>query len=432
MSLTAIGPNDILFPELSGSSLSSTLSSLKRRDLSIPNRLLSIDIDSQFVSKVAAKYGLPLIANERCGSWYVAPEQKAGSAYFKSTDGHTGQWSFSLRRLNLHVLDIIRRHNGCIIVDSTRRGKTMPDALSKTVPIWCAVLNRILFPEGPHSQDAKRLHTPRQVVSASEHAQIEARVPGFVDQLQELSEIIKALSKVAKPLRPIWVTRTDSELPSFPPSLDFIPVICCTSSKLTRSGEQVMWFNSDPHSAGGISFTYVQGAGDDSEAWACGLTPQVFWENSAMLLRTAEDDLPGFIARLMEERQSAETEVTVIPPGHIRISTLTALRDLGPSNETEGVIACSHTRHPELEQQYKGRFLHLNCREGKLGSRDLRSEFLKLDPYFKSNSSLSTVLICCSSGKDLSLGVCLAILCRHCSDQGEWSDHADQTCLLLY
>lgn len=29
-----------------------------------------------------------------------------------------------------------------LIVDSTRSGKRMPDALSKTVPIWCAVINK--------------------------------------------------------------------------------------------------------------------------------------------------------------------------------------------------------------------------------------------------------------------------------------------------
>lgn len=53
----------------------------------------------------------------------------------------------------------------------------MPDALSKTVPIWCAVMNRVLFPE---MRDAHTLHTPPRVVGASEHAQIEERIDGFV------------------------------------------------------------------------------------------------------------------------------------------------------------------------------------------------------------------------------------------------------------
>ncbi len=57
----------------------------------------------------------------------------------------------------------------------------MPDALSKTIPIWCAVINRVLFPD---NHDAHQLHTPPKVVSASEKAQIEARLDEFVGQLK--------------------------------------------------------------------------------------------------------------------------------------------------------------------------------------------------------------------------------------------------------
>ena len=88
------------------------------------NRLRSIVEDAEFVCEVADAWDLPLVANERCGSWYILPDRKAGSAYFKSTDGHMGQWSFSLRRLNTQVLDVVGQYGGCVIVDSTRRGKS--------------------------------------------------------------------------------------------------------------------------------------------------------------------------------------------------------------------------------------------------------------------------------------------------------------------
>jgi len=88
------------------------LSSLKSSTLSITNRLRSIHQDSVFVHNVSSNCGLPLVANERCGSWYIPPERKAGSAYFKSTDGHWGQWSFSTRRLNLQILSMIGRSGG--------------------------------------------------------------------------------------------------------------------------------------------------------------------------------------------------------------------------------------------------------------------------------------------------------------------------------
>ena len=83
--------SSLLLPSAS-QNFSSTLSSLKRSTLSATNRLHSIRQDSLFVQNVASNYSLPLVANERCGSWYIPPELKAGSAYFKSTDGHWGQW----------------------------------------------------------------------------------------------------------------------------------------------------------------------------------------------------------------------------------------------------------------------------------------------------------------------------------------------------
>lgn len=105
---------DVIFPEQASPNLSRVLGDLKRSNLSIPNRLRSIRQDARFVELVAAALGLPLVANERCGSWYIDPARKAASAYFKSTDGHTGQWKFSTRRLNLHLLELIGRHDGSV------------------------------------------------------------------------------------------------------------------------------------------------------------------------------------------------------------------------------------------------------------------------------------------------------------------------------
>ena len=55
----------------------------------------------------------------------------------------------------------------------------MPDALSKTIPIWCAVMNRLLFPDLSSSHT---LQTPEDVVAWSENAQIEARLDDFTEQ----------------------------------------------------------------------------------------------------------------------------------------------------------------------------------------------------------------------------------------------------------
>jgi tRNA A64-2'-O-ribosylphosphate transferase len=117
--------SDLIFSEQANHNFSKTLGELKRSTLSIRNRLQSIQRDAAFGRQVGDAYGRPLIANERCGSWYIDPEHKGGSAYFKSTDGHTGAWKLSTRRLNLHLLEIIGQNDGCTIVDSTRRGKSM-------------------------------------------------------------------------------------------------------------------------------------------------------------------------------------------------------------------------------------------------------------------------------------------------------------------
>lgn len=129
--------SDIIFPSqessISTNNINKILGDLKRSNLSITNRLRSIREDADFVEEVAAalargagpgghvddededgarRQGRPLVANERCGSWYIRPSLKGASAYFKSTDGHTGQWKFSTRRLNLHLLPVIERCDG--------------------------------------------------------------------------------------------------------------------------------------------------------------------------------------------------------------------------------------------------------------------------------------------------------------------------------
>ncbi|KAI1503630.1 tRNA A64-2'-O-ribosylphosphate transferase [Biscogniauxia marginata] len=348
-------------------SISRVLADLRRSDLSMGNRLRSILADASFARSVSAAYGgRPLVANERCGSWYVPPDRRAASAYFKSTDGHAGQWRFSARRLNLHLLRLAGARDGCVVVDSTRRGKLMPDALSKTLPVWCCVLNRVLFPEllaaegggeegdgdgvegegegeergGSGSAGAgagyyHALYTPPQAVSRSEHAQIEARIPAHVASLRALAGAIDfgALRRqVRKPLRPIWVTPESYLPPPPPPSendsssssssggggggggddsnsnsngsavevfADFHPVICCTASRREAAA------SSSGHAGG-----YVQGAADDTENWALGLTPDLFWERADELAGLPEAELPGRVRELVAAAAASTTTAT--------------------------------------------------------------------------------------------------------------------------
>ena len=106
-------------------SISKVLRSLKRQEVGLYNCICSVLADTAFIKEIASLHpDLPLIANLRCGLWY-APH-RAGTCYFKSTDGHYGNWAFSCTRLNLHTALLAAKTGGCLIVDATRRGKTFP------------------------------------------------------------------------------------------------------------------------------------------------------------------------------------------------------------------------------------------------------------------------------------------------------------------
>ncbi|KAJ9612126.1 tRNA A64-2'-O-ribosylphosphate transferase [Cladophialophora chaetospira] len=398
-------------------SLYASLRSIRKSALSIPNRLSSILDDTRFAKEVSRHYGFPLVANERCGSWYIDPADKVGSAYFKSTDGHHGQWAFSSRRLNLPLLPVLAAHGGAVIVDSTRRGKNLPDAFSKTVPIWVTVINRALFPE---ASDMHYLQSPPppDELGMSEISQIEARLDEFTEAFRNLGLDLESLRmELGRPISISWAingffstgqhyqdpkaVERHGSLSSSGPT--FRHIVLCSASRRVRGAEI---------SEGG----YIQGAGDDSEGWSHGLTAQIFWQYRELLMQCPEEELPALIKALVEQDHSLSsiTEVTkVIPTSNINIA--------GGLPETleefDLILSCQGD-----EKGSTSRLVSLNCRSGKLGSKDLRdklprtveaaSKQLAKDPK-------SQILVTCSTGKDIGIGVALAILCLFYNDQGQ-------------
>ncbi|KAL4903950.1 hypothetical protein BDW74DRAFT_168764 [Aspergillus multicolor] len=406
------------FPSAEQLSVSQTLASLRRSALSVNNRLRSIEADADFVREVADHYSLPLVANERCGSWYIPPDIKTGSAYFKSTDGHTGQWDFSFRRLNLQILPIAREHGGCIIVDSTRRGKLMPDALSKTVPIWCAVFNRALFPSETayHS-----VELPPNYLGASEESQIEKRIDGFVHSLKSLKLDLDDLrQQLGKPIRVAWANRTYFHPTDLGKGKDYNLFVLCSSSKRVHGAEI---------SEGG----YIQGAGDDSEAWAHGLTPPVFWAHKSTLLSRAEEDLPEVIENLTREhrvQRSGQQATLVAPTQNLYIGQ--ADPSLADSGQYDLIIDCNSNIETTEENSKR---LNLGCTSSKQGGRDLRNHLDKVRDFVGSHlgsNSSQSLLVMCESGKDISAGTLLTIICLFYSDAdlttlGEFAGPRTQT-----
>ncbi|GLI74863.1 tRNA A64-2'-O-ribosylphosphate transferase [Penicillium ochrochloron] len=359
-------------------SISQTLSSLRRSALSVSNRLQSIETDAVFVKEVAEHYGLPLVANERCGSWYIDPEVK--------------------------LLPLASEYGGCVIVDSTRRGKLMPDALSKTIPIWCAVLNRALFP----TQTAYHAVTlPPNYLGESEESQIANRIDGFVHSLQSLKLDLERLrQQLGKPLRVAWANRSYFHPTDLHKSDEYHLLVLCSASKRVHGAEM---------SEGG----YIQGAGDDSEAWAHGLTPPVFWANRLRLKRTSEEDLPGVIDELVGEytRENTGHKATGISPTrNLYISQTDASVDVGAQYDL--VIDCNGDPAAGADNPKR---LNLGCASAKLGSRDLRKSLDKVRDFVGAqlgSDPSRALLVTCDTGKDLSAGALLAIICLFYTEDG--------------
>lgn len=89
----------------------------------------------------------------------------------------------------------------------------------------------------------------------------------------------------------------------------------------------------------------------------------------------------------------------------------------------DGVITCSNAPFPKshIESHDKKhiQYLHLKCGAGKLGSRALRTELPRVPPFISSLAARAEsprILFACSTGKDLSVGVTLVVLCLFFDD----------------
>ncbi|WVQ77820.1 hypothetical protein IAR50_007511 [Cryptococcus sp. DSM 104548] len=272
------------------------------------NRLHSIAADDVFVKNVANNWyngRFEVVPNQRCGNWYCDPATSSKAyAYFKSTDGHMSHWDFNLRRSNLSFASYAAERGGLILVDSTRKGKRMPDGLSKTVPIWCAVINMAMgLREKRGDGWDTQIYLPPQIVPATERSQIEARLQGWAESLERST---LPLPKLNKPLRPFFLHPSTSSPPFIADSVDFTPIICLSASRwVNEGGDKIPTVTSvGPRKVG---FHYVPGGGDDDELWARGLKPATFHAHRSELLSAERDDLPALVDDIVSSSRDAPT-----------------------------------------------------------------------------------------------------------------------------
>ncbi|XP_020264903.1 uncharacterized protein C3F10.06c isoform X2 [Asparagus officinalis] len=294
---------------------------IKKKQNSIYNALRSIYEDSVFVSEIAGLWpDLPLVANLRCGLWYSS--QFESTCYFKSTDGHSNNCSFSTARLNLHLAQLAGQRGGCIVVDSTRKGKRFPDSMSKTIPIWACVLNRAIarrlkrrFQDDGElelksfsSEIAENgeisiswdcsLHLPLWVLG-TEKAAIENRLEEWTNQLEACgADIDFVISSLRKPLRPLWISQRSliwlNEVPDYD-SWDFTPIILVSASATNGIIQQ--------RTTSEFSWHYIPGAGDDEESWARGLSPQLFWKHAFDIIDSGPDMFNQKVSEIVEKER---------------------------------------------------------------------------------------------------------------------------------
>ncbi|KAJ3337159.1 hypothetical protein HDU91_001554 [Kappamyces sp. JEL0680] len=406
---------------------------LRKDELSLRNRLLSIQHDALFVDIVCQTFRqLAVFPNERAGSWYVRPQWRTHgkSVYFKSTDGHFGQWDFSLRRLNLHCLPLISRHGGAVIVDVTRRGKRFPDSLSKTIPIWCSLLNWMVFGDDT-------LHVSPKVVSQQEKAQIEEKmkttmIPKFAGCCPD-SEDLKMWIK--KPLRPMffhacsrlpegesWWSDTELE------QLEFLPVVLVSAS---LSPSQDPLEPSEPLVPLPGSFHYVQGAADDSELWAPGLTAFEFWGLEDAL----SDKLSSFDVAMLVETTLEASKQSVKSQGEnynwlwnsgVAIGNRKAADPVSnPWDHFDVIVNCGAPVFQYPETRHNS-CIYLDIPEGKKGQKAF---YEHIEPFLaRIHASVvlgHRILIHCMQGRDRSVGIAMALLLRYLSKDGTLASTTD-------
>ena len=404
--------------------------SLHSSNLSTRNRVLSIVKDSDYVNKVKKKYypEIPVIPNDRCGRWYVDPkyyEHDLIPSYFKSTDGHTNNWSFSTRRLNLHLLPQIRERKGIIIVDSTRRGKKIPDSFSKTVPIWIAIINKFLFPDASFDD---LFFTPEETVSEYEHSRILRLLPNFHQNVVKFEDLIKdkilanvEKSEKRKMLKPFWIYPGCRRYPIFSHSEEYLPIILLSASEQSQDGENKMF-----------GYTYVQGAGDDHELWSRGLSPQIFWskyEEMTDFINITDHQADAIIDEIVSNTKQTEA---VSPTGNASkfwrsedIVKVTEILHFGKIDknlsfkETEiddvfgfdKVIVLDSSFNHQIEHEKKQRMFAFNLDSGsKKSSKQLRRVLSDIMEVLTGGGHLRKTLIVCNNGEDLSVAVAICCL----------------------
>eukprot|EP00978_Attheya_sp_CCMP212_P028227 scaffold96961_cov52-Attheya_sp.AAC.3 len=394
----------------------------------------------------------PVVSNERCGSWY-AKKMASSSCYFKSTDGHVGTWNMSLKRLNVNFIQTVERHksSGCLVVDATRR-KRMPDAFSRTIPIWAAVFNRAvshyrhemgLVEESNYFWDT-RLHTP-PCVSEQERDQIEERLPELLQTLLDSGTITdpqNLVSIMKRPLRPFFITNNNKkrekhntstpnnnvdpplqvELPDYvlERAAQYACIVCVSCSETKQSSAEAWRYG----------FCYHPGAADDHELWSRGLTPDLFGEHESFLLDESHtsDETDAAIDDIVSQAKKSDEEwylgnvhqhFDTIGSSGISVGSRRAGRPPECWESFDAILNVTMSEYDGLQSGQEipssKRYLHVPVHEGKKDKLELEMWLPVMLTFAIVNVVAGkSVLIHCAQGRDRSVAVAMAFMALFC------------------
>ena len=212
--------------------------------------------------------------------------------------------------------------------------------------------------------------------------------------------------KLTRPLVSFPSTRDSPVSPIIALFKDQItPIILCTASRPIPAAESLVE-------------GYIQGAADDSEYWAQGLTPNLYWRYETELCETSDADLPELIFNIIASEKSLRRMENLETHQPTKIDTtnfyIGTLPDIDVIEGYHGVVICSDDYPYSVEEEPKtARRLWVQCGEGKAAGRTLRDHLDELVPFLKSLdlANGASVLFACPTGKDISVGIALIAFC---------------------
>lgn len=248
-----------------------------------------------------------------------------------------------------------------------------------------------------------------------------ARLEQFEQALSALDlDLFSLRRKLRKPIQLEWITPGSFPIHREQKTLDsdYNLLVCCTASHREDSIN------------GFANGTYIQGAGDDSEGWmsGSGLTPELFWQHSKELLAMEDADIEAFMAAISSLPTPIDTSaVSILPGKFVAVGSLSSATE-AILRRTHCLVTCLAKRRFEIEEPERSDSicptLELVCGSGKLGSRALRTQLPLLLPFLDealarhTSSKEFRILVTCATGRDLSVGVALAILCLYADRNG--------------